>query len=82
MDFENAFLRDDFLQECLFSANRLSGFGTVSQTLLLFFAKSLAIRRKMWYNGHNKIYLIKSSVVTGTMMLQQPAFCKVLIPVR
>ena len=39
------------------------------------FQKSLAIDRKICYNiaKIKSIILIKSSVVTGTMMLQQPA---------
>ena len=50
---------------------------------LLFSTKPLKIRKKfslplakgifLCYTIYNKIYLIKSNVVTGTMMLQQPA---------
>ena len=49
------------------------------------FQKSIAIDRKICYNiaKIKSIILIKSSVVTGTMMLQQPADDrKVLNPVR
>ena len=61
--------------------------------IILFSTKPLKIRKKfslplakgifLCYTICNKIYLIKSNVVTGTMMLQQPAFpSKVLNPVR
>ena len=51
---------------------------------ILFSTKPLKIQKKfslplakgifLCYTIYNKIYLIKSNVVTGTMMLQQPAF--------
>ncbi len=45
----------------------------ISKKAKEFLRKGLANRQKVWYTVCNKIYLIKSNVVTGTMMLQQPA---------
>ena len=38
--------------------------------------KPLAKPKKVWYTVKKQIYLIESNVVTGTMMLQQPAIVR------
>lgn len=41
--------------------------------VFLFLEKTIAFFPILCYTISNKIYLIKSNVVTGTMTLQQPA---------